>query len=327
VSESSAPTPQAALGGESDRGTDGARPLVSVVIPTRDRPELLAEAIDSVMGQDYSGPIEVVVVVDGGPQPRLPSSQHHRDVRWIPNARRTGLAGSRNTGIEAARGSLVAFCDDDDRWYPRKLSRQVEAWAAQPGSVMLSCGIRITEAAAGTTTDRSTGSSRITFADLLRDRHAELHSSTLLMPREALLGPLGLVNEEVPGSFGEDYDLLLRAARLAPIVALQEVLVEVRWHGGSFFFERWEMMRRALTWLLEQYPEFADEPRGYSRIAGQIAFAAAASGDRREAMRWVGRSLRRNPLERRAPLAGAVALGLVSGETVMARLNARGRGI
>lgn len=303
-------------------------PTVSVVIPTRDRPELLVEAIESVLGQDYQGDVDVLVVIDG-PQdaPTLPDSKARRFVRWVRNSRSAGLAGARNTGILESTGDLVAFCDDDDRWFPRKLSQQVAAWQREPETVLLSCGIRISEAAAGTVTDRVTGQHTISLRDLLLDRHAELHSSTLLMPRAALLGPLGLVDEEVPGSFGEDYDLLLRAARIAPIVSLQEVLVEVRWHGGSFFFERWGMMRDALTWLLEAHPEFESEPKGYARVAGQIAFASAAMGDRREAMRWSGRSLRRYPLERRVPLAGAVAAGLISGESVMARLNARGRGI
>ena len=303
-------------------------PRVSVVIPTRDRPQLLAEAVDAVVAQDYDGHLEVVVVVDGVQDlPVLPRGTRTRTMLAVRNSRSPGLAGARNTGIQAGSGELVAFCDDDDRWLPQKLALQVRAWHADPQAVLISSGIRVVNTPTATDAARLPSEPMIPLGDLLRDRHAELHSSTFLMPRSALLGELGLVNEDIPGSFGEDYDLLLRAARIAPILAVQEVLVEVRWHGGSFFFERWEMMREALTWLLDQYPEFAAQRNGYARVAGQIAFASAATGDRRAAFRWAARSLRRNPWERRVPLAVLVALGATDAESVMARLNARGRGV
>jgi len=303
-------------------------PAVTVVIPTRDRPELLREAVDSVLRQTYDGNIQTIVVHDGsGAVPDVEGSGAARRVEVIRNSRSEGLAGARNTGILAADTPLVAFCDDDDAWLPNKLVKQVAALEAQPRSVVISCGIRVRNAAAGTSTDRVTESPSVSFRQLLRDRYAELHSSTLLLRTQELRGRVGLVDESVPGSFGEDYDLLLRAARIAPILVVQEVLTEVRWHGASFFFERWRMMLEALTWLLERYPEFESEPVGFARVAGQVAVAAAASGERQESLRWAGRAFRHNPREPRVGLALAVASRLVTAEQVMAWLNARGRGI
>ena len=97
----------------------------------------------------------------------------------------------------------------------------------------------------------------------------------LLIRRDAL-ADMGPVDEKIPGSYGEDYDWLLRAARRMPIVAVQQPLVEVYWHEQSFFAERWEAIAEALTYLLEKHPELKADRYGMARIEGQIAFAKAA---------------------------------------------------
>jgi glycosyltransferase involved in cell wall biosynthesis len=176
-------------------------PFVSVVIPTRDRPELLAEAIDAVVTQEYGGRVEVVVVVDGAQDlPALPRSTDTRTLQAIRNGRSPGLAGARNTGIEAASGDLVAFCDDDDRWLPQKLDHQVRAWRANPEAVLISSGIRVVNTPTATDASRLPPAPRLALEDLLRDRHAELHSSTFLMPRPALLGLLRAVGDDARGA-------------------------------------------------------------------------------------------------------------------------------
>src|SRR4051794_10559124 len=81
-------------------------PAVSVVIPTRDRPSLLRQALDSVDAQRDVA-LEVVVIEDDSSEPR-------------------GVAATRNAGIGKARAPWVAFLDDDDLWSPGKLKRQLE---------------------------------------------------------------------------------------------------------------------------------------------------------------------------------------------------------
>ena len=122
-------------------------------------------------------------------------------------------------------------------------------------------------------------------------------------------------------------DLLLRAARIAPIPVVADPVVLVHWHGGSYFNTRWQMIIDALEYMLAKHPDFADEPRGYARIAGQIAFAYAAKGDRAQARHWAWEALRRDPRQPRAVLALAIAAHLVSPERVLRELNKRGRGI
>ncbi|TDC34513.1 glycosyltransferase family 2 protein [Micromonospora sp. 15K316] len=304
-----------------------ARPSVSVVVPTRDRPELLRAAIRAVLDQEHPGAVEVVVVYDqSDPDLSLEElSRPDRRVRVLRNARTPGLAGARNTGSLAASGELVAFCDDDDEWLPGKLAAQVAALTAAPDAEFVSCGIRVSYD--GHTVDRVLDRERIVLADLLRDRMTELHPSTFLIRAAALRDGFGLVDEEIPGSYAEDYEFLLRAARSAPLVNLRTPYVLVRWHKRSYFAQRWDTISAALQWLLERYPEFAGQPTGEARVAGQIAFARAASGDRRGALRWARRTLRRNPREPRAYLALAVAGRVVRADAVLRTLHRRGRGI
>ncbi|NLU80469.1 glycosyltransferase [Micromonospora sp. HNM0581] len=302
-------------------------PSVSTVVPTRNRPELLRAAVTAILAQDYPGPIEVVVVYDQSePDTALADlSTPDRTVRVITNGRTAGLAGARNTGILAATGELVAFCDDDDEWLPGKLRAQVEALASVPGAEFVSCGIRVSYD--GHTVERVLNRDSISLAELLRDRMTELHPSTFVIQAAALRDGFGLVDEEIPGSYAEDYEFLLRAARSAPLVNLPTPFVVVRWHKRSYFAQRWDTISEALQWLLDRYPEFAGQPAGQARVTGQIAFARAASGDSRGAVRWARRTIRRNPREARAYLALAVAGRVVRADTVLRTLHRRGRGI
>ena len=300
-------------------------PAVTVVIPTRDRPALLRKAVQGVLAQDFPGEVRCLVVHDGtAPDRELEQARPGRSVVVTTNCRAPGLAGARNSGILRADTELVAFCDDDDRWLPDKLSRQVAAMREDPSARFVCCGIQVRYG--DRLVQRTLPVERVEFGELLKSRLTELHPSTFLMER-ALLDEIGLVDEALPGSYAEDYELLLRAARTGPIRNLPTVHVEVLWHERSYFAGRWQTVSAALRRLLDNYPEFRQERRGAARVSGQIAFAEAALGHRRNAVRWAARTARLRPMEPRAALAITVASGLTSGERVVRELNKRGRGI
>ena len=300
-------------------------PTVTVVVPTRDRPELLRRTLRAIVEQDYPGPITTIVVYDNDqPDPSLAHAEGDRPVRVVTNTLTPGLAGARNTGVLGADTELVAFCDDDDTWLPEKLRAQVEIMRAEPGTDMVCCGIQVVYDRVES--ERILDRTSVTFADLLRSRLTELHPSTFLIRRSAMIDGCGTVSEEIPGSYAEDYELLLRLARRAPIRNVPEPGVRVLWHRKSFFSERWHTISTALRWLLERYPEFALVPRGYARIAGQIAFAEAAAKRRGRALRWIGRTLRSRPLEGRSYLALLVVFGVPAG-WILRLLHLRGKGV
>jgi GT2 family glycosyltransferase len=113
-------------------------PAVTVVIPTFRRPERLLACLEALAKQTFREPWDIVVVDDGSPQPiaeALGDRPHGLDVRVIrqPNA---GPARARNLGVEAARGSLIAFTDDDCRPEPAWLETLVRAGRERDGALV-----------------------------------------------------------------------------------------------------------------------------------------------------------------------------------------------
>jgi glycosyltransferase involved in cell wall biosynthesis len=301
-------------------------PPVSVVVPTRDRPELLRRAVAAILGQTYPGSVECVVVFDqSDPDLPWPEPPAGRGLRLIRNQRTPGLAGARNSGILAATGELVAFCDDDDEWLPEKLARQVARLLATPSASAATTGILVRYQ--DRTTTRLAPTVMVTHRQLLRSRLTELHPSTVLARRDLVLDTIGLVDEQIPGSYAEDYEWLLRASRHGPVLAVPEPLAVIHWHQSSFFADRWRTIIAALTYLVDKHHDFRQEPSGLARIYGQIAFAHAALGERRPARRWARRTLSLDRRERRAYLAIAISLGLVSAKNVVRLAHAAGKGI
>jgi glycosyltransferase involved in cell wall biosynthesis len=295
---------------------------VGVVVPTHDRPGPLRTALAAVLAQDYPGEVHVVIVYDrADPDTGLSAGQ----VTVTGNTRTPGLAGARNTGILALDTDLIAFCDDDDEWLPGKLRAQVSALGAEPSAEFASCGIVVEYA--GAAHPRLAERTRVTHADLLRSRMVMVHSSTYLMRRKALTDGFGLVDETVPGSQNEDWDLALRAARRHPIVNVDVPLVRVVWGASSHYEQEWQTKADSLHWMLAHHPEIADCRTGAARVYAQLAFAYACRRQRGDACRWAWRAVRSNWHERRVPFALAVVAGVMSGDAVLRRLHSLGHGI
>lgn len=100
--------------------------LVSAVIPTRNRPQLLLRAVHSALEQTYEN-LEVVVVIDGPDPATFAALSHITDPRLRVVQLDKGVGGSdaRNRGVMEAKGEWIAFLDDDDEWLPTKIEKQM----------------------------------------------------------------------------------------------------------------------------------------------------------------------------------------------------------
>ena len=101
--------------------------MVSVIIPTHNRVDLLPRAIDSVLNQTYND-IEIIVVSDGstdGTDAFMQRYEASKRIKYINYSPARGGNYARNTGFNAAQGEFVAFLDDDDEWLPTKIEKQV----------------------------------------------------------------------------------------------------------------------------------------------------------------------------------------------------------
>jgi hypothetical protein len=162
--------------------------------------------------------------------------------------------------------------------------------------------------------------------DLLKQARNELHSSTFIVRREPMIQRVGLVDEQIPGSYGEDYDWMIRAAKVAPVLAVCKPLVRVRWQY-SYFADRWPTIIEAITYQLEHRPELQEQPANLARLYGRLAFAYAATGNRPEFQRWVRKARQLDWRQPRIYLAYLVSYRLMKPSTVLRLAHTMGRGV
>jgi len=120
--------------------------MISVVIPTHNRADLLMRAVQSAVLQTYKD-IEIIVVSDGSTDntAELMRVQGKKDTRisFIEYHPAGGGNTARNLGVECASGEYVAFLDDDDEWMPNKLEKQMKVFAENPDIGLVCTGITV----------------------------------------------------------------------------------------------------------------------------------------------------------------------------------------
>jgi glycosyltransferase involved in cell wall biosynthesis len=308
------------LGGPADW------PPVSVLLATRGRPELVRESIASIVDQTYPGDLECLVIHDQEPtDPTLESLGRPRRRVSVIASRSAGLAGARNTGLDASSAEIVATCDDDDTWHPRKLELQVRRLLEQPELLVVGSGIRLV-LPKGKLAEWPGRADEIGLDLLLRNRVKELHSSTLVMRRDAF-AKAGRYDEGLPRGYAEDYDWVLRAARVGRIGVVREPLADIRKDGQSYYAGRSENTVIALEHFLAKHPEIAASRRGHARILGQLAYNQAVLHRRRAALATILRALRRWPFSPHVYLALAQLLTGAHPDQVRRVVRLFGRGM
>jgi glycosyltransferase involved in cell wall biosynthesis len=193
--------------------------LFSVIIPTRNRPEFLPEAVASVLRQREAS-LELIVVDDG--IAAVPSSSDSR-VRVISSGE-AGAVSARNLGITTAKGEAIAFLDDDDQWTD-------EFWLARAADAM----------AEGA--DFVFGDGRMVYPDGETKSFAEnadakslAHDNTILISsvcyRKSLHEVLGNFDEALP--YYWDWDWYIRVARSgAKLQRISSPVVDIRIHAAN----------------------------------------------------------------------------------------------
>ena len=209
--------------------TDG--PRISVVLRTKDRPELLAEALASLAASTYRR-AAVVLVNDGGAPPVVPED-FPLTVERVDLTTNQGRAAAANAGVAAARGDYVTFLDDDDLVEPDHLAMLAELVQAAGVKVAYSdaaVGVYDLDAESGwRCAERRLPYSRDFDPELLLfDNYIPFN--TLLIER-ALFDQTGEFDLDLP--FFEDWDYLIRLAGLTPFHHLARVTCEYRHFRGG----------------------------------------------------------------------------------------------
>jgi glycosyltransferase involved in cell wall biosynthesis len=200
-------------------------PAVSVIIPTYNRGWSLAQAVDSVLAQDFSE-FELVVIDDGSDDDTSHLLERYGAAIRVLRQSNQGVSAARNAGIAAAQAGLIAFLDSDDFWLPGKLGRQVEffnrhaeALICQTEETWIRHGRRVNP---GKRHSKRTGMIFEPSLDLC------LISPSAVMVRRELFDRVGFFDESLPAC--EDYDLWLRTTCRYPVHLIETAFIVKR--GG-----------------------------------------------------------------------------------------------
>lgn len=271
-------------------------PLVSVVITTYNRPECLVRAIQTVSAQTYR-PIEIVVVDDHS---RVPASDVVRtlspdvaDLRCIRHDENRGANAARNTGVAEARGSYVAFLDDDDRWAPDKLERQIAAFERTDSTVGLVFTGR-----------KHVGDGDITERKIPDPIEGDVTKQLLcrnIVGTQSSVMVRTAVARDVP--FDEDIqrwadlEWYIRVSKVCDFHAVREPLVIYTFDAGNRISDDFDRLRTSVRQFIEKYSDLAREygllferkMRGwaYHRVARSCVYAGNYTGARRYSRRAI----------------------------------------
>lgn len=263
--------------------------LVSVVIPTRNRREHLEKAIGSVLAQTY-GELEVIVVDDGSEDASREvvdrMRQHDPRITCVRHPEPRGAQAARNTGVNKARGEVVAFLDDDCAWHPTKVEKQIAAMSEGRGLVYCRHAIRqagewIVEGQVGVAHDAVKG--------LLRKNYIGTYS---ILVRRELLGMVGGFDEGLPRL--QDWDLLLRLARHTAFAFVPEILVHGFQLSSGISMNR-EALEIAADRMVENHAPFLSrmDLAAFHYGLGKYLLADGLAG---KAQSYFARALKLDPL-------------------------------
>lgn len=208
------------------------KPLVSVIIPTYNRADLVVEAVRSVLNQTY-GRMETIVVDDGSTDNtgEILSEYKHK-IRYIYQER-SERSKARNEGVRHAGGDYIAFLDSDDLWLPTKVEEQVQILYEQRAVGVVYTGVQYIDLN-GHPDDRKLcwdAPVRGALYEDLMTHNVIMGSLSGIMVRRECLDRVGLFDESM--NICEDLDLYRRIARYYSFHKIDLPLVKIRIHGDN----------------------------------------------------------------------------------------------
>jgi glycosyltransferase involved in cell wall biosynthesis len=279
---------------------EASRPLVSVIVPTFERPQLVLRAVRSALAQTV-GRLEAIVVVDGRDEATCAAllQIHDARLRVIVPARHLGNADARNVGIADSRGRWVALLDDDDFWLPEKLELQLRTAErsayAQP---IVSCRLRAETGAEEFVWPKRHPRENEPLSEYLFCRTKPFNGEGMV--QTSTIFASGELLRQVPFCSGlkrfVDIDWLLRVVKLDGVgvefVSTLEPLVVWHIEYDRTRISRTNDWRHSLGWIQQSRHLFT--PRAYAAFLLTLISATAADEQDRRAFAVLGREAYRH---------------------------------
>ncbi len=208
-------------------------PIVSVIVPTYNRPKMLPETIRSILNQTLQD-FEIVVVNDaGGDVASVVRSFGDKRIQYFSHLQNKGLAATRNTGIKNSKGKYLAYLDDDDVFFPNHLETLVNFLENHP-----KFKIAYTDARRSHQTkindDYVTVNQDIPYSqdfDPITILFGNYIPVLCIMHHRSILDEVGLFDETL--TTHEDWDLWIRVSRKYPFYHIKQVTCEFSWREDA----------------------------------------------------------------------------------------------
>ncbi len=235
--------------------------LVSIVIPTYNRCDLIIDTIHSVLAQTYEN-IEVLVVDDGSTDDTEKCINAIKDnrVHYFRLHHFGYPAPARNYGIKMARGRYIAFLDSDDMWFPRKIETQIRCIERTTNLLAIASNFIYYQGdhkpVLKLKDDRI-----VSFDDIIS--HNIIVNSSVVFKKE-VVEKVGLLNEGAAFKSVEDCDFWLRILRWQDrsILVLKQPLVEYRIHQTNISQQQQALAPlMEIIRLLQVYKQYTQDPR------------------------------------------------------------------
>jgi len=270
-------------------------PLVSVVIPTKGRPELLTRAVNSVLAQTMAD-LEIIVVVDGDDPATVEQLGLVTDsrLRFLVNAVSRGSGAARNQGGADAKGQWIGFLDDDDEWLPTKLERQLALGEGATDRIILTCRSTYETPHGVSVRPRTPYANTMPFDEWLFDRR-QLFGGESFIQTSSLLMPTALFREYGFPDHGqhEDWEMVIIALKYRKIalVTAPEILVRHYAEAARPSLTQGSRIAGSLRWLDRLQTSLS--PKAYSGFClTVVAQQAARHGQWRDFFRLLRRAFR-----------------------------------
>lgn len=296
-------------------------PFATAVVVTRNRARWLAGALDALGRQDY--PAYEIVVVDHGSRDDTAGVAAAHGVRRVVCPPSYGIGGCRQAGVDAARGEIVAMCDDDCRPEPRWLRVHVERLCADPGLGLVGgrvVNVGFPEAQRFKGRSRTAGPNGV-LAFSADPGEAEFFGNANLAFRRAAIDAIGGYDPFV--HTGEEIDLALSFRRAGYRVAYEPDAV-VEHHFTGIDYKRGRLFRGAELMRLYRHLKHSP-PRGAGEWARFWHDELLLLGrDLRRVLRAAGSAIKRRR-QKRLARAGLELFSVVTARVAVPWLWWRGR--
>lgn len=235
---------------------------VSVVIPSFNREKLVMNAIESALSQDYDNLIEVIVVDDNSTDRTedvvISRMRDDPRLKYIKNTKNLGGGGSRNKGIAAASGEIIAFLDSDDVWKKERLSSQINAFE----DCMVVAAFCNYEMRQYETSELISTNSKAKNKPIDRIYTGNfLGSTSCLMARRETLCEIGMFDARLKSC--QDWDIYIRLLQKGRYCYTEQILFTQYFHGKRLSGKK-ENIIQGLSLLISKMEGYCNEA-GFSQ--------------------------------------------------------------